>query len=278
MRASFVALRVIARRSAATTKQSSAREARQTISAAVAVTIAFYVCAPAGARLDCFVAIGERSDAVLRTAMPRNDGAVQPPSRLTNSIVKQPDVRRSPDGAQRNPGAASAARIPDYASLHPGYKTDTRHRPVSQSGPRACRSSLFLISPKGRAERQGVSPRPRRHVRAHGLRVQKHTAKQTASDADLRLRSAREWIFRLAASLTGNCRLRRPRPDRASCRTGMHLDRPPVVSASISRPTADPRLSPVILPSVPTMSVTVVSSQHSGPTSQRPPHPVATSR
>ena len=28
----------------------------------------------------------------------------------------------------------------------------------------------------------------------------------------------------------------------------MHLDRPPVASASISCPTADPRLSPVILP------------------------------
>src|SRR5262245_34801120 len=37
------------------------------------------------------------------------------------------------------------------------------------------------------------------------------------------------------------------RPDRASCRAGMHLDRPPDASASISRPTADPRLSPVIL-------------------------------
>ena len=67
-----------------------------------------------------------------------------------------------------------------------------------------------------------------------------------ASEADLRLRSARGWILRLAASLTGNCRLRRPRPDRTSCRTGMHLDRPPVASASISCPTADPRLSSVI--------------------------------
>ena len=67
-----------------------------------------------------------------------------------------------------------------------------------------------------------------------------------ASEADLRLRSARGWTLRLAASLTGNCRLRRPRPDRASCRAGMHLDRPPVASASISCPTANPRLSSVI--------------------------------
>src|SRR5262249_37796850 len=58
---------------------------------------------------------------------------------------------------------------------------------------------------------------------------------------------AREWTLRLAASLTGNCRLRRPRPDRTNCRAGMHLDRPPDASASISCPTADPRLSPVIL-------------------------------
>ena len=67
-----------------------------------------------------------------------------------------------------------------------------------------------------------------------------------ASEADLRLRSARGWILRLAASLTGNCRLRRPRPDRASCRAGMHSDRPPVASASISCPPANPRLSSVI--------------------------------
>ena len=34
------------------------------------------------------------------------------------------------------------------------------------------------------------------------------------------------------------------RPDRASCRTGMHLDRPPVASASISCPTTDPGFRP----------------------------------
>jgi hypothetical protein len=33
-----------------------------------------FICAPAGAWLDCF-ATGERSDAVLRTAMARNDGS-----------------------------------------------------------------------------------------------------------------------------------------------------------------------------------------------------------
>jgi hypothetical protein len=82
--------------------------------------------------------------------------------------------------------------------------------------PQGCRSSMFLHSPKGRAERQGVSPRPRRpHVvdagiphaafAAHG-RWSSPTPKivelNRASDADLRLRSARGWIFRLAASLT----------------------------------------------------------------------------
>src|SRR5258708_35966206 len=31
---------------------------------------------------------------------------------------------RSPDGAQRDPGAV----LPDFASLHPGYENESRHR------------------------------------------------------------------------------------------------------------------------------------------------------
>ena len=53
-----------------------------------------------------------------------------------------------------------------------------------------------------------------------------------ASEADLRLRSARGWILRLAACPRG-CRWRRRAPVRASCRPDMHLDRPPVLPASV---------------------------------------------
>ena len=98
--------------------------------------------------------------------------------------------------------------------------------PRVQSGPRACRSSCSSISPKGRAERQGVSPRPRRHVRAHGLRVLWAHGKQTASEAAQRPRSAREWISRLAACPRG-CRLRRRAPFvRAVARTCTWTVRP----------------------------------------------------
>ena len=131
--------------------------------------------------------------------------------------------------------------------------------PRVSSGPRACRSSVpsFAVGACGTTGRFTAPAAPARvcmraarmPFSAHG-RWSSPTPKiaelNRASEADLRLRSAREWTLRLAASLTGNCRLRRPRPDRASCRTGMHLDRPPVTSASISCPTADPRLSPVI--------------------------------
>ena len=154
----------------------------------------------------------------------------------------------------RNPGLSSK-NIPDFASLHPGYKHARVIAPCLVR-PRARRSFLFLFP------RRGVR-NDRAFHRARGARMCWHTGSphaafaahgqwpsptpkivelNRASEADLRLRSARGWILRLAASLTGNCRLRRPRPDRASCRTGMHLDRPPVASASISRPTRGSRL------------------------------------
>ncbi len=109
------------------------------------------------------------------------------------SVVKQPRLRsssyagharflRSPDEAQRNPGADSRtnpglrhSRCKASAFLstaaegrlcHPGYRRASS--PRVSSGPRACRSSCSLL-PEGRAERQGVSPRPRRpHVLACG--------------------------------------------------------------------------------------------------------------
>jgi hypothetical protein len=101
--------------------------------------------------------------------------------------------------------------------------------------------------PVGACGTTGVSPRPRRHVRSTWPPCAKAHGKGNKPRAQIVcLRSARGWTLRLAASLTGNCRLRRPRPDRTNCRTGMHLDRPPVASASIACPPADPRLSSVI--------------------------------
>ncbi len=64
-----------------------------------------------------------------------------------------------------------------------------------------------------------------------------------AVEADLRLRSAREWTLRLAACPRG-CHWRRRAPVRASCRPDMHLDRPPVVAGVCPRPPSricDPR-------------------------------------
>ena len=121
-----------------------------------------------------------------------------------------------------------------------------RHRPVSGPAPGLAGLSCSSSPPKGRAERQGVSPRPRR---PHGLdagsphaafaaheRWSSPTPKivepNRASEADLRLRSAREWILRLAACPRG-CHWRRRAPVRASCRPDMHLDRPPVLPASV---------------------------------------------
>ena len=58
-------------------------------------------------------------------------------------------ILRSPDGAQRNPGADSATRIPDCAALHPGYRATCVIAPCSLSGPGARRSSCCLPSPVG---------------------------------------------------------------------------------------------------------------------------------
>ena len=62
---------------------------------------------------------------------------------------------------------------------HPGLRlrsiraTGVRTRVIAPCSVRPQGTPVFHVplSPKGRAERQGVSPRPRRHVRAHGLRV-----------------------------------------------------------------------------------------------------------
>jgi hypothetical protein len=127
-----------------------------------------------------------------------------------------------------------------------------RHRPVVCPAP-GLAGRLVPCPPEGACGTTGRFTAPAAPCASTWLPCALGTRQQQqAPDADRRLRSARGWTLRLAASLTGNCRLRRPRPDRASCRAGMHLDRPPDASASISCPTADPRLSSVILPTLPT--------------------------
>ena len=112
--------------------------------------------------------------------------------------------------------------------------------------PRACR--LFCSS----SPRRGVR-NDRAFHRARGARMVWHAGSphaacaahgqwpsptpkivglNRASEADLRLRSARGWICRLAACPRG-CHWRRRAPVRASCRPDMHLDRPPVLPASV---------------------------------------------
>ena len=81
-------------------------------------------------RLDCFVARGSALRAEPRT--PRNDGAGQLPSRLLNSIVKQPDASRSSD----------------CASLHPGYRQTRVIAPVS-SPARGSPVVFVPFSPEG---------------------------------------------------------------------------------------------------------------------------------
>ena len=155
-------------------------------------------------------------------------GGLKRPSLVTDSIVKQPGF-----ALRATPGTARASR------------TDTRHRPVFRPAPGLAGYPVPHL-PKGRAERQGVSPRPRRphgldagspHAAfaAHGQwpsPTPKIVELNRASEADLRLRSAREWTLRLAACPRG-CHWRRRAPVRASCRPDMHLDRPPVLPASV---------------------------------------------
>ena len=87
--------------------------------------------------LDCFVATGERSDAVLRTAMPRNDAEALRERACSCSIVKQPAIFVAHEPAIRT--AASCA--PDCFA--PAWATAGRHRPCALSGhgaPDQCRS------------------------------------------------------------------------------------------------------------------------------------------
>ena len=91
-----------------------------------------------------------------------------------------------------------------------------------------CRSSFAFRLPKGGAERLGVSPHPRPRVQK-GVEKDAH---ELLSNADPRLRSARNGFCGLL-NAPGRRHCRRLRPVRASCRPGTHLDRSPVLPASV---------------------------------------------
>ena len=139
---------------------------------------------------------------------------------------------------------------------------DTRHRPVFCPAPGLAGLETQMPSSfplKGRAERQGVSPRPRRHVGEHVAPCAEAHGKQQASDA-AHTPAFRTQMDFAACSMSQEASQRRRCPVRASCCPDMHLGRPPAWSASTACRLTDPRLPPVI-------------RKPSGPTSQRPPHP-----
>ena len=144
-------------------------------------------------------------------------------------------------------GSGLRGRIPDCAALHPGYRSpDVRHRPVSRPAPGLAGHPVPHLPRRGvrndrafhraRGARMGWhAGSPHAAFAAHGQwpsPTPKIVGLNRAAEADLRLRSAREWTLRLAACPRG-CRLRRRAPVRASCRPDMHLDRPPVAPASV---------------------------------------------
>src|SRR4029453_11688930 len=115
-----------------------------------------------------------------------------------------------------------------------GLHTDARHRPVF-SPAQGTPAIPVPLSPQGRAERLGEKPRPRRpHCLDAGIPyavgtrvvVQPIAELNRASEADPRLRSAREWTLRFATCPRG-CRLRRRAPFvRAVARTCTWTVRP----------------------------------------------------
>ena len=156
-------------------------------------------------------------------------GGLKRPSLVTNSIVKQPGFAR----------AGYAGHGPRVSSA------DVRHRPVFGPAPGlaglpvpcfpvgACGTTGRFTAPAAPACLDTGSPHAA--FAAHGQwpsPTPKIVELNRAVEADLRLRSARGWILRLAACPRG-CHWRRRPPVRASCRPDMHLDRPPVLPASI---------------------------------------------
>ena len=96
--------------------------------------------------------------------------------------------------------------------------------------------SSCSFPPKGRAERQGVSPRPRRHVgETRGSRAPKAHGKQSSLGRSAYACVPHAMDF-AACCMSQEASQRRRCPVRASCCPDMHLGRPPVLPASVPYP------------------------------------------
>ena len=181
--------------------------------------------------LDCRVATGERSDGVLRTAI-----LAMTQRRFATSLFEF-NCQTADDACSACAGHAIIAPV-----LCPAWGS----RSSCALGGCAIRAKSMFLLPEGACGTTGrftapAAPAcvsagiPHAAFAAHGQwssPTPKIVELNRASEADPRLRSAREWTLRLAACPRG-CHWRRRAPVRASCRPDMHLDRPPVVPASV---------------------------------------------
>ena len=126
---------------------------------------------------------------------------------------------------------------PGCRCAHPGYRSpDARHRPVFCPAP-GLAGRPVPFSPEGRAERQGVHRARGAMCReAHGNRVPKHTAEHSHGSSNTP--AFRTRMDFAACCMSQGLSLAPTRPVRASCRPDMHLDRPPVLPASVPRAAA----------------------------------------
>ena len=153
---------------------------------------------------------------------------------------------RSKNGVARSPMGASPFETPRSAlraSRAPQGEGQGMSSRLVQSQtciitPRTCPArgspaSFRLPCPKGRAERQGVSPRPRRHVPRSTWQPCAESTRQTQPRKRLNARVPHAnglcGLLHVPGGVTGAD----APPVRASCRPDMHLDRPPVVPASV---------------------------------------------
>ena len=117
------------------------------------------VAAATGRRIVFFCAFGERSAMAVAAAKERRPCQHRPYRRRHRRLEegRRPgdarvslSCRRSPDGAQRNPGPSH--RTPDFASLHPGYDITARPastpRPADPARPPASRRRIRSAGPE----------------------------------------------------------------------------------------------------------------------------------
>ena len=152
----------------------------------------------------------------------------------------------------------SSGLQPDPASPYGLRRARARHRPVFTPAPGLAGLPLSSVFPKGRAERLGETPRPRRPQVSAGIPHAKHTGK-VRREPDRPQNTGVACVphamdFAACCMRPGSFTFADPARSRASCRAGMHLDRPPVWPALTACQHPDPRLfrSVIRKPSGPT--------------------------